>query len=82
MMDRRDDRFELTEGEKASPVWLRLKGHLTELLAAARLQNDNETLTEQQTAALRGRIKVLKVLLALGDDARPWMTGTGEQPPY
>jgi hypothetical protein len=79
MMDRRDDRFELTEGEKASGVWLRLKGHLTELLAAARLQNDVETLTEQQTAALRGRIKCLKVILDLGE-ARPFMTG-GHQPP-
>lgn len=80
MMDLRDDRFELTEGEKASALWLRLKGHLTEMLATARLQNDNETLTEQQTATVRGRIKCLKALLALGD-TRPWVTGTGEQPP-
>lgn len=69
--------FELSANDKAQGLWLRLREHFTEMLAAARVRNDNETLTEQQTAALRGRIKCLRSIIALGDD-RPNMTGNGE----
>jgi hypothetical protein len=72
--------FELTDHDKASGLWLRLEAHLTEMLSDARTRNDNETLTEQQTAALRGRIKCLRGLLSLGDDL-PIMTGDGEDAP-
>ena len=74
------DPFALTAHDKAQGLWLRLEAHFNEMLATARLRNDNETLTEQQTAALRGRIKCLKSLIALGDD-RPDLTGNDEQPP-
>ena len=71
--------FALTAHDKASSLWLRLREHLTERLDDARRRNDSETLTEQETAALRGRIKCLKALVALGDD-RPIVTGEDETP--
>lgn len=69
--------FALSDHDKAQGLWVRLKAHLEDMLAAARVRNDNETLTEQQTAALRGRIKTLRSLIALGED-RPIMTGDEE----
>lgn len=69
--------FALTDYDKVSSLWLRLKDHLLDRLAAARLRND-EPRTEQETATLRGEIRIIKRLLALGDD-RP-MTGEDDQP--
>lgn len=57
----------LSSGDKTSPTWLKLAAHLNEELRVARIKNDNEKLTEQQTAALRGRIATLKSILRLGD---------------
>ena len=65
--------FELTEHDKVQGLWLRLRAHLDDRLAAARLRNDG-ALSEYQTASLRGEIKTLKHIIALGDD-RPDMTG-------
>ena len=65
--------FDLTEGEKAHPLWRRLKAHLAAKLDGCRARNDDPALTESETAALRGQIKTLKGLIALGDD-RP-LTG-------
>jgi hypothetical protein len=70
--------FSLTAHDKASSLWLRLCVHLEDRLADARQRND-KSLSEQETATLRGEIKSLKRLRALGDD-RP-MTGDGDQPP-
>jgi hypothetical protein len=58
--------FTLTEGEKATPLWHRLKAHLQDRLDAARARND-AILSEPETAALRGEIKALKALIRLGD---------------
>jgi hypothetical protein len=68
--------FELTAHDKAQGLWLRLKAHFEDRLADARKRNDGQ-LSEAETASLRGEIRVLKRLIALGDD-RP-MTGD-EQP--
>lgn len=70
--------FELTEGDKSSGLWLRLKQHFADRLAAARLRNDG-ILSEAETALLRGEIKCLKALTALDAD-RPWAAGTDDQP--
>ena len=70
--------FDLTAHDKASSLWLRLRAHLEDRLAATRARND-ATLTEQDTATLRGEIRCLKQLMRLGDD--PPMTGEDEQPP-
>lgn len=67
------DPFEMTDGERAHPLWMRLKAHLETQLQSKRTQNDSAKLTEPETAALRGHISCLKALLALGDD-RP-LTG-------
>lgn len=68
--------FHLTEQDKATGLWVRLKAHLEDRLAAARVRND-AVLTEPETAALRGEIKALKSLIRLDAD-RPILTGDGE----
>ena len=60
--------FELTEGERHHPLWLGLRKHFADQLAAARLRNDDPALDQHATAALRGRIAALKSIIALGDD--------------
>jgi hypothetical protein len=60
--------FTLTENDKASALWLRLKAHFEERLAAARLRNDYLAQSERDTAALRGEILTLKRLIALDAD--------------
>lgn len=72
--------FELTTHDKASSLWLRFCEYLNERLADARRRNDATTLSEHDTAALRGEIRCLKKLLALGDD-RPILTGDEEPAP-
>jgi hypothetical protein len=65
--------FELTEHDKTSSLWMRLKAHLEGRLAVARIRND-AVLPEPETSALRGEIKTLKALIKL-DAARPILTG-------
>lgn len=59
-------------------MWLRLQVWLEERLADARRRNDSPKLSEQETAVLRGEIKTLNRIIALGKD--PPMTGDGDQP--
>lgn len=63
-----DTPFELTDGEKLSTTWVRLKAHLEDELALQRARNDNAKLTEAETASLRGNISRLKAIIALGND--------------
>lgn len=63
-----DEKFELSDGDKVNPFWVRFKQHLQSELNLARLRNDNIKATEQETAVMRGEIKKLKALIALGDD--------------
>ena len=65
--------FELTQGEKMHPLWVRLKTHFENELHRLRARNDS-TLSELETAALRGHIKFLKAAIRLGEDRPP----TGE----
>jgi len=62
--------FRLSEADKASGLWLRLRAHLDDRMTAARLRNDDATLDPAATAAVRGEIKVLKVLMRLDDPPR------------
>lgn len=66
------EHFELTDGEKLHPLWLRLKAYLESELQRLRARNDKPQ-TELDTARLRGRIESTKALIGLGDD-RP-LTG-------
>lgn len=59
--------FELSNGEKLHPLWLRLKAHLEAELQLARSKNDHPK-SENETATLRGDIRRLKAIIALGDD--------------
>lgn len=63
--------FELNNAERISPLWIKISTELEKKLAGLRIKNDNETLTERETAALRGQIKSLKVILGLGDEPPP-----------
>lgn len=61
--------FKLTEAERLSPVWARVKQILEERIAQHRIAND-AGLPPEATAKLRGRISELKALLKL-DRALP-----------
>lgn len=69
----------LSEADKAQSLWLRLKEYYSARLELARMRNDNALLAEHETATLRGEIKCLKGLLALGDD-QPIVTGDDNAP--
>lgn len=70
-MSATDHDFRLSPAERAHPLWLGLKGHLEVLLRDARGKLEDETLTEPKAAAFRGRINLLKALIALGDEMPP-----------
>ena len=72
--------FALTEVEKNSQVWFRIAAYLTEQLRIARARNDH-MMHEQETWMLRGDIKRLKLLLALGEDRPNIPTGHYADPP-
>ncbi len=71
--------FTLSEHDKAQGLWLRLKEHLLDRLLDARKRNDG-MMSDYETASLRGEIKCLKRIIALGDD-RPAMLTDDDQPP-
>lgn len=56
----------LTAEERNSPIWDSVVRHLTRMLEAKRLENDNPKLTDVETATLRGHIAALKAFIALG----------------
>lgn len=74
------ERFELTESDKASALWMRLKTYFEDRIDGARKRNDDTTLSEAGTAALRGEIRTLIALMRLGDD-RPIISTGDDQPP-
>lgn len=57
----------LTPGERMHPLWQKLAQHYSQRLATLRAKNDNP-LTADETADLRGRIAEVKALLSLADD--------------
>ena len=60
----------LTKNDCQSSVWLKLREHLEAELAERRAYNDGLTLTDTETAGVRGDIKRLKRLLKLQADAK------------
>lgn len=62
--------FGLTNGERFHPLWIKLSGYFNGRLTNLRAQNDGP-LSEQDTATLRGQIKLLKAIIALGKDEPP-----------
>ncbi len=57
------ERFSLNDLEARTPLWMRMRGHMEQRLAELRAQNDTQ-LDDRKTAELRGRIAMLKELLA------------------
>lgn len=55
----------LSETEKNSQLWLRLKEHLEYLNDEDRIRNDDTALTEDETRNIRARIAARKDLLNL-----------------
>jgi hypothetical protein len=51
--------------DTASPTWRYVEKWAMEQLESSRLENDFQRLTELKTAALRGKIKLLKHLISL-----------------
>ena len=60
----------LTKNDCQSAVWLKLREYLEAELAERRAYNDGLTLTDTETAAVRGDIKRLRRLLKLEADAK------------
>jgi len=58
--------LQLTESEKNSQLWLRIKEHLESLNDKDRRSNDDMALSEGETMKLRARISARKDLLKLG----------------
>lgn len=57
--------IKLTESERQSPAWRTIKTKIDAQLEKLRRQNDNPSLTDVETATLRGHIACLKVLATL-----------------
>lgn len=62
--------FGLTKGERNTLVWIRIKGHLKDMLQRKREDNDT-SMDELQTAKIRGEIALLKEILDLDEDRNP-----------
>lgn len=64
-------RFVLDAHERADSFGLKLKAHFEEELDRLRQKNDVLSLTEVQTAVLRGNIQFLKGFISLWDPPLP-----------
>lgn len=60
----------LTEGEKLSSTWVKLKAYMEKRIETLRIRNDGN-FNDVETAKLRGQIHVLKELVALDSPAPP-----------
>lgn len=61
------DRIELSSADKLSPAWATICTYLDRRLTTLRARNDND-LSPDETARLRGSISEVRALRALGDD--------------
>ena len=59
--------MKLTEAEKISPLWIKIKEHLESRIDKHRASND-KTQSNEETEKLRGRIAELKYLITLEKD--------------
>lgn len=55
----------LSEADRQSPLWRKLKAYFEARLEKNRARNDSPTLSEAETAALRGAIAELKHMTRL-----------------
>ena len=73
----RKDTAVVTELERQSALWLKLKAHVEKRIASLRARNDNDKNAEE-TAKLRGRIAELKLIAALDNPAVAMEPDKGE----
>jgi len=57
--------MKLTEGERQTPFWIKLKKHLQEELESARNKLESPQITHEQSLLLRGEIMRLRKLLSM-----------------
>jgi hypothetical protein len=62
--------FKLTRHEISGSTWLKTQQLFTSMLQREREKNDSNALTEEKTAAIRGKIALLKELLGLDAELR------------
>jgi len=60
----------ISPADRATRLWHDIEEHLQRRLQTLREQNDNQGMTADQTAIIRGRIAEVKSLLALGTDEK------------
>lgn len=60
----------LSKSDVQSAVWLKLKAHFEAELDERRAYNDGESLTDKETAIVRGQIKHIKRVLKIEADAQ------------
>lgn len=56
--------------ELESSAWLKIKAHLNDYLAERREYNDGRSLTDIETAVVRGEILAIKRLLRIGESPK------------
>ena len=61
--------MQLTEKETQSELWQKLLGHFDDLVKQAHRELEKTTLTADQTALMRGRLKLLRELQRLNKPA-------------
>lgn len=66
MSTKPNDRFILTDQERNSPLWLRLKSYHEKRLQSMRTRNDGP-LSNDDTLLLRGRIHEIKAFLSINE---------------
>jgi hypothetical protein len=59
--------MKLTYTEIHTPLWQKLEAHYKNELTSLRLRNDGFSVSELETAQLRGQIKQIKMFLELAD---------------
>lgn len=64
------DQFELTDGEKVNPMWLKLRRYFVAERQRYREKND-ASLSPPETERVRGAIELLSRVIALGDTPQP-----------
>ncbi|MEK9796293.1 MAG: hypothetical protein VW713_06045 [Alphaproteobacteria bacterium] len=64
------ERFALSDSDKTSPTWLRIKKHLQARVEALRNELEQD-LPEDRTAKVRGRLAEVRALLSVEKDPPP-----------
>lgn len=63
--------FVMTDGERISPLWIKVSTEIEKRLTTLRVKNDNPNLSERETAALRGSIRCYAAIIGLGTEPPP-----------